>query len=232
MEPLLPPHFTTGASRNKTPPEQQQSGHQQPMTPTTPTPAIKQIQGQQDEEEASSRSASAVCPVPAFQLFSSPGTITVAVSADNEGARQGRSVTTSTALQKHCAFFDLDGDGVLVPWDTFFAFRQLGYGLLMSLMGTILTHLAMSYPTQPSWIPDPFFSIHLNAIHRCIHGSDTGTYLPDGTLQKERLVTLLNKFISSPSTPSPLSMMDVKVGWREGLQITEQMRNLYDFFGW
>lgn len=98
----------------------------------------------------------------------------------------------------------------------------------------MLVHLAMSYPTQPSWIPDPFFSIHLNAIHRCIHGSDTGTYLPDGTIQKERLVALLNKFASDSSEEqkSLSSVMDIKVGWREGLQITEQMRNVYDPFGW
>lgn len=122
----MPHHFTTSTIRNKTPPEQQQQqSTQQPMTPTTPTATTtKQFQQQQHQGLPTS---SMVCLVPSFQLLSSPG-----IAASETGHD-----TRATALQKHCAFFDLDGDGVLVPWDTFTGFRQLGYGLLMSFIGIL-----------------------------------------------------------------------------------------------
>ena len=39
-----------------------------------------------------------------------------------------------TALQRHCAFFDRDNDGVITLWDTFKSIRALGFNLLMSLL--------------------------------------------------------------------------------------------------
>lgn len=86
-----------------------------------------------------------------------------------------------TPLQRHCAYFDRNGDGVLTPWDTWIAFRELGYGLVLSAVGTVLVHFFFSYPTLDTWVPDPFFSIHLKNIHRCIHGSDSGSYNNLGT---------------------------------------------------
>eukprot|EP00611_Tribonema_gayanum_P009875 TRINITY_DN19750_c0_g1_i1.p2 TRINITY_DN19750_c0_g1~~TRINITY_DN19750_c0_g1_i1.p2 ORF type:complete len:115 (-),score=40.09 TRINITY_DN19750_c0_g1_i1:1426-1770(-) len=37
-----------------------------------------------------------------------------------------------TALQKHCAYFDRDGDGVVSPGDTYRGFRALGCNPLVS----------------------------------------------------------------------------------------------------
>ena len=52
---------------------------------------------------------------------------------------------------------------------------------MLSTFGTCLIHLFFSYPTLDTWVPDPFFSVYLDKIHRCIHGSDTGTYNNFGT---------------------------------------------------
>lgn len=91
-----------------------------------------------------------------------------------------------TPLQRHCAYFDRNGDNILTPWDTWVAFRELGYGLLLSTLGTFLVHVFFSYPTLDTWVPDPFFSIHLKNIHRCIHGSDSGSYNNLGKLKRCR----------------------------------------------
>ena len=40
-----------------------------------------------------------------------------------------------TPLQRHCAFFDLDRDGILSLGDTWRGFRLLGYGLILSFFG-------------------------------------------------------------------------------------------------
>lgn len=74
-----------------------------------------------------------------------------------------------------------NNDGILTPRDTWASFRDLGYGLVLSTLGTIVIHLFFSYPTLDTWVPDPLFSVHLDRIHRCIHGSHTGTYNSFGT---------------------------------------------------
>lgn len=132
-------------------------------------------------------------------------------------------VHRGTPLQRHCAFFDLDGDGVVHPWETWRGFRLLGFNWLTSLFGVIVIHLSFSYLTQDSWTPDPLFSIHLRNIHRCVHGSDTGTYSNDGTLRMERAQQLLARF--DVDRRGGLTL------W-QGWQMTEQHRDAYDPVGW
>ena len=86
----------------------------------------------------------------------------------------------STVLQQHCAFFDRDHDGVVWPLDTFRGFYALGFGLFLSVFAMFLVHVNFSYPTCPGWVPDPFFRVYLDNIHKAKHGSDTGTYDNEG----------------------------------------------------
>lgn len=72
-------------------------------------------------------------------------------------------------------------DGLLTPFESFAGLRALGYGYFLSLLGTVLVHFSLSYWTLDSWIPDPFFTIHLKNIHRCTHGSDSHVYDHHGT---------------------------------------------------
>ena len=85
-----------------------------------------------------------------------------------------------TVLQQHCDFFDADKDGVVWPLDTFRGFYALGFGFLLSVFAVFLVHVNFSYPTCPGWVPDPFFRVYLDNIHKAKHGSDTGTYDNEG----------------------------------------------------
>lgn len=141
-----------------------------------------------------------------------------------------------TPLQRHCAYFDRNNDGILTPWDTYASFRELGYGLLLSFFGTALVHFFFSYPTLDSWMPDPFFSIHLKNIHRCIHGSDSGSYNNFGTI-------MTCMFTNSPLgelTTIPLDAIMTRydaeqkggVSFMQGWSMLKGFRDINDPFGW
>ncbi len=112
---------------------------------------------------------------------------------------------------------------MLTPWDTYASFRDLGYGLFLSLLGTALVHFFFSYPTLDTWIPDPFFSVHLKNIHRCIHGSDSGSYNNVGEFLTQPIQVLM-------------SMFDVEgkggLSFSQGWSMLSQMRDINDPFGW
>lgn len=83
-------------------------------------------------------------------------------------------------LQQHCDFFDADGDGVIWPLDTFRGFYALGFGVFLSILSVLIIHLNFSYPTVPGILPDPFFRLFLDNVHKAKHGSDTGVYDNEG----------------------------------------------------
>lgn len=76
-------------------------------------------------------------------------------------------LTEQTVIQQHILFFDTDGDGVIWPRDTYKAFRDLGFNIPFSLI-TIIINLAFSYPTRMAhtYVPDPFFRIYIDSIHK------------------------------------------------------------------
>lgn len=135
-----------------------------------------------------------------------------------------------TPLQKHVMFFDRNKDGILTPFETFEGFRILGYGYFLSIFGTIAIHLAFSYITLDSWIPDPFFTIYIKNIHRTIHGSDTGIYDNDGSVKEWRLREIFQKFANSIEATSGTGR--IGLSFADGWRLTESARDLYDPIGW
>ena len=129
-----------------------------------------------------------------------------------------------TPLQRHCAFFDRDGDGVISMTDTFRGLRALGYNLLFCLLGVAFIHLTMSYQTSPSWWPSIWMPIYLERIERCRHGSSTKAYDFEGNV------------VSYPALQSVFARFDSEK--RGGLKATElawmiwNLRDSYDLFGW
>ncbi|EIW63435.1 Caleosin-domain-containing protein [Trametes versicolor FP-101664 SS1] len=99
-----------------------------------------------------------------------------------------------TVLQQHCAFFDADGDGVIWPLDTFRGFHALGFGVLLSALAVLVIHLNFSYPTCPGLLPDPFFRLFLDNVHRAKHGSDSGTYDGEGRFVPQKFEDFFNKY--------------------------------------
>lgn len=132
---------------------------------------------------------------------------------------------TMTPLQKHCAFFDRNGDGLVMPWETFEGFRVLGYNLFLAILGTIVVHFFFSYWTLDSWIPDPFFAILIKNVHRLKHASDSEVYEHDGTLKpmQEPVVTMLSRY--DQQKRGGLSYIDL---WR----MTQHKWDVLDIFGW
>jgi peroxygenase len=146
-----------------------------------------------------------------------------------------RSFTPHTPLEKHCAFFDRNKDGMVTPRETWEGMRALGYGIVMALIGTVLIHLSLSYPTLDTWIPDPFFTIHLHNIHRCRHGSDTGIYDDEGEVRRDRVDYVLSMytrpvFIAPGSTGNTTPKKGM--GLWEGLRMIYDGRCVWDWFGW
>eukprot|EP01117_Protostelium_nocturnum_P012379 TRINITY_DN4567_c0_g1_i1.p1 TRINITY_DN4567_c0_g1~~TRINITY_DN4567_c0_g1_i1.p1 ORF type:complete len:282 (+),score=73.68 TRINITY_DN4567_c0_g1_i1:95-940(+) len=130
-----------------------------------------------------------------------------------------------TVLQQHCDFWDPDGDGVIWPRDTFVGFRDLGFNFYMSLLGVFIIHSAFSFPSRLSftWIPDPFFRISVKGIHKCKHGSDSGSYDNEGRFVPQKFEEIFSKYDTDG---------------KGGLTFTEMWnamkgyRVIMDFFGW
>ncbi|EHA51085.1 hypothetical protein MCOR27_009635 [Pyricularia oryzae] len=127
-----------------------------------------------------------------------------------------------TVLQQHCDFFDRDQDGVIWPQDTFVGFYRLGFGVILSLISVFIIHGNFSYPTSPSWIPDAFFRIHLDRIHKDKHGSDTGTYDTEGRFVPQKFEDIFAKY--APGQDS--------LTWRDVMQVLHGQRLYADPIGW
>lgn len=129
-----------------------------------------------------------------------------------------------TALQRHCAFFDRDQDGIISMTDTFKSLRILGFNWLFALAGMLFIHITMSYQTSPSWIPSWRMPIYLERINRCRHGSSSEAYDFEGNV------------VSIPAVQNLLVRFDTER--RGGLNAAElvwmiwNLRDSYDFFGW
>jgi len=130
-----------------------------------------------------------------------------------------------TSLQQHCAFFDLDRDGVLSLTDTFAGMRLLGFNWLTAGLFTLLIHLAFSYPSSTSWFPSATLAIELKNIEKCRHGSTSRAYAHLGDLQcaPPQLLSFLRAY--DRQDKGGLSAWEL-------CTMVWSMRAAYDWFGW
>lgn len=131
-----------------------------------------------------------------------------------------------TPLQKHCAFFDRNGDGLIMPWETYNSMRVLGFGIFLSGLATLLIHLSFSWWTLDTWIPDPFFAIVIRNVHRLKHGSDSGVYNFSGNIEPSVQDAVVNKLVTFDGRKKGgLSLSDL-------FFMTQRRWMVMDWFGW
>jgi len=71
-----------------------------------------------------------------------------------------------TPVQQHCAYWDKDDDGIIWPLDTYRGCRAWGWNVFLSLLATFIINFNLSYPTCPTFVPDPFFRIYIQNVHK------------------------------------------------------------------
>ncbi|KAH7100259.1 Caleosin related protein-domain-containing protein [Auriculariales sp. MPI-PUGE-AT-0066] len=104
-----------------------------------------------------------------------------------------------SALEKHCAFFDRDNDGIISPLDTLRGLLAINFGLIMSIIATVIIHFGFAYTSQPGILPDPFFRFHVPNAYHCKHGSDSNTYDTEGRYVPQKFDDIFEKYSTAPN---------------------------------
>jgi peroxygenase len=138
--------------------------------------------------------------IPEGDKLVDPGTARASVAADAQhphGTTDGdwaEKHKNETVVQQHCAYFDQDGDGIISPRDTYVGCRNMGWGIFLSAFAAFIINVNLSYPTQPSWVPDPLFRIYVKNIHKNKHGSDSMTYDAEGRFMPQKFEDIFAKY--------------------------------------
>ncbi|KAL2347745.1 hypothetical protein Fmac_001745 [Flemingia macrophylla] len=96
-------------------------------------------------------------------------------------------------LQKHAAFFDINKDGVIYPWETFQGLREIGTGILLSVGGAAFINLLLSQRTRPGKFPSLLLPIEIKNIQLGKHGSDSGSYDTEGRFVPSKFEEIFTK---------------------------------------
>ena len=124
---------------------------------------------------------------------------------------------------QHADFWDHDHDGVVWPIDTYRGFRELGWSIILSIIGTLFINGALSYPTCPTLLPDPFFRVFIVRLHKAKHGSDSMSYDHEGRFRPQQFEEIFTKY--DRDNKGGLSKGDLWAMWKGQAFV-------WDFFGW
>ncbi|KAK5125000.1 hypothetical protein LTR85_001190 [Meristemomyces frigidus] len=128
-----------------------------------------------------------------------------------------------TVVQQHCSYWDKDGDGIIWPQDTFRGVRAWGWNILLAAFATFIINVNLSYPTCPSYLPDPCFRIYIANVHKDKHGSDSMSFDNEGRFRPQMFEDFFAKY--DRNNKGGLDIYDLARGLK-GQRMT------FDFFGW
>ncbi|PUZ77552.1 hypothetical protein GQ55_1G381400 [Panicum hallii var. hallii] len=98
-----------------------------------------------------------------------------------------------TALHRHAAFFDRDGDGIVTLSETYGAFRALGFGFGVSTVSAAFINTALGSKCRPENATSSNMDIYIENIQKGKHGSDTGSYDTEGRFVPEKFEEIFAK---------------------------------------
>ncbi|CAH8351882.1 unnamed protein product [Eruca vesicaria subsp. sativa] len=142
--------------------------------------------------------------------------------SQKEGGKSGKE-EEYTALEKHVAFFDRNGDGVVYPWETYQGFRAIGAGRLMSAIAGLFINMGLSHKTRPGKGFSPLFPIEVKNSRFGIHGSHTDAYDKEGRFVESKFDEIFKKHARSHRNA---------LTHKEVFQLLKSNRDPGDFAGW
>jgi peroxygenase len=77
-----------------------------------------------------------------------------------------------------------------------------------------IIHGNFSYPTVSGILPDPFFRVYLERVHKDKHGSDTGTYDTEGRFVPQNFENIFAKYAGGRDYLTLWDVWDVMKGQR------------------
>lgn len=113
-----------------------------------------------------------------------------------------------TPLEKHAAFFDEDGDGMITLWETRRALRRLGLGVVRSAAIAALIHAGLSPLTAEGILDVALLRIRVRNIHKGLHSADTGVYDAQGNFVEAEFDRMFDAF--SKSRPGHLNEAEIR----------------------
>lgn len=180
-----------------------------------------------------------VIPVPRPALSPAPEL----AAAGEDGSGRGSPPTPPNwlnALQKHVAFFDKNGDGIITYSETVAGLSELGVGWAMSRVTALFINLNLGRSTTGRWTTD----VDVANIAAGIHGSDTGVFDADGNyneaafrrlfdlFDRDRSGTLneieINEMIDANSKERPGAWLAAKLEWRLLLDVAADAQDWVD----
>ncbi|KAF9291711.1 hypothetical protein BGZ68_002735 [Mortierella alpina] len=85
-------------------------------------------------------------------------------------------------------------------------------------------HCFLSYGTQSSLLPDPFFRIYVGRIHKDKHGSSSGTYDPEGRFVPQHFEDIFAKYAVDGNQDG--------LTWNDVMRQLKGQRVTADPYGW
>lgn len=102
-----------------------------------------------------------------------------------------------TPLERHVAYFDADGDGVITVGETAARLRLLGVSYGRAYFIAAVIHAGLAPATAGGWLDALRLRIRVANIHQGVHPADTGVYDADGQFVPAEFERIFAEFAKS-----------------------------------